>query len=61
MSWAIVGRVQKTKVGSPSGKAVLLALANYCNEEAKAASLVKRPFSKSPNYQKIPSSAKSRR
>ena len=36
MSWAIVERVQKTKVGSPSGKAVLLALANYCNENGKS-------------------------
>jgi hypothetical protein len=36
MSWAIVKRVQKTKIGSPSGKAVLLALANYCNENGKS-------------------------
>jgi hypothetical protein len=32
MAWAIVARVLKTKVGSPSGKAVLLALANHCDE-----------------------------
>src|SRR4051794_6823231 len=32
MSWAIVARVLKTKVGSSSGKAVLLALANHCDE-----------------------------
>jgi Helix-turn-helix domain len=36
MAWAIVARVQKTKVGSPSGKAVLLALANHCDETGKS-------------------------
>jgi hypothetical protein len=36
MSWAIVARVLKTKVGSPSGKAVLLALANHCDEAGKS-------------------------
>jgi Helix-turn-helix domain len=36
MSWAIVARVLKTKVGSPSGKAVLIALANHCDENGKS-------------------------
>jgi Helix-turn-helix domain len=36
MSWAIVARVLKTKVGSPSGKAVLLALANHCDVNGKS-------------------------
>ena len=36
MSWAIVARVLKTKVGSPSGKAVLLALANHCDEKGES-------------------------
>jgi Helix-turn-helix domain len=32
MAWSIVARVMKTKVGSASGKAILLALANHCDE-----------------------------
>jgi hypothetical protein len=36
MSWAIVARVLKTKVGSSSGKAVLIALANHCDGNGKS-------------------------
>jgi hypothetical protein len=36
MSWPIVARVLKTKTGSPSAKAVLLALANYCDYDGKS-------------------------
>ena len=32
MSWTIVDRVFRTKVGSSSAKAVLIALANHCDE-----------------------------
>jgi hypothetical protein len=32
MAWPVVARVFKTKVGSSSGKAVLVALANPCDE-----------------------------
>jgi pyocin large subunit-like protein len=31
MSWALISKVQKTKVGSPSAKSLLLALANYAD------------------------------
>lgn len=36
MSWAIVARVFKTKVGSPARKAVLLTLANYCDDAGES-------------------------
>jgi hypothetical protein len=36
MSWSVIARVLKTKVGSSSGKAVLLALANHCDDTGKS-------------------------
>jgi hypothetical protein len=33
MSWSLIGKVQKTRVGSPSAKALLLALANFADED----------------------------
>lgn len=36
MSWPVVSRAMKTKVGSASKKAVLIALANHCNDEGKS-------------------------
>jgi hypothetical protein len=36
VSWRVIGRVQKTRVGSPSAKAVLLALANFSDDNGES-------------------------
>jgi hypothetical protein len=36
VSWQVTRRVQKTRVGSPSAKAVLLALANFSNDRGES-------------------------
>ncbi|OAF05820.1 hypothetical protein AYJ54_02730 [Bradyrhizobium centrolobii] len=35
MSWVLVSKVQKTKVGSPSAKSLLLALANFADDNGE--------------------------